>query len=99
MEKDYKSYLLSLRASLNKELLEDIVKVFYLSDSNKMFSKDKVRILRGLKRQYNYFLKENWFYNYSYLMKYRNLKKKQIKDLDRLINIFQYLQKCELTKQ
>ena len=95
MEKDYKSYLLSLRASLNKELLEDIVKFFNLSDSSKMFNKDKVKILRGLKIAYVYSLSED----FDLTDTQRNLKKKQIKDLDRLINIFQYLQKCELTKQ
>lgn len=106
MDINYKDYLLEIIPSLDIELLVDITKMFYLSDSSKIFNKDKVRILRGLKVAYVYSLNEMWFEDlkmikgyHIYLNEQRNLRKKQIKNLDRLINHFQYLQKCELNKQ
>lgn len=95
MDINYKNYLLEIIPSLDEELLEDVTKMFYLSDNSKMFNKDKVRILRGMKIAYVYSLNEN----FDLTNEQRRLKKKQIKNLDRLITLFQYLQKCELNKQ
>lgn len=88
---NYKNHLLEIIPSLDEELLEDV---------NKIFNKNKVMYLKILKSRYVRSLNNTEHYDtFMYNPERRNLKKKQIKNLDRLINLFQYLQKCELNKQ